>query len=49
MDGKCNFHKKKATYLIQEKYDCGSIYFESNDNGETWDYAGLSEDYESMY
>ena len=35
--------------LRLEKYDCGSIYFESNDNGETWDYTGLSEDYESMY
>ena len=35
--------------LRLEKYGCGSIYFESNDNGETWDYTGLSEDYESMY
>lgn len=31
--------------LRLEKYDCGSIYFESKDNGETWYYAGVSEDY----
>ena len=31
--------------LRLEKYDCGSIYFESNDNGKTWYYAGVSEDY----
>ena len=31
--------------LRLEKYDCGSIYFESNDNGETWHYIGVSEDY----
>ena len=30
--------------LRLEKYDCGSIYFESNDNGETWYYTGVSED-----
>ena len=30
--------------LRLEKYDCGSIYFESNDNGNTWYYAGVSED-----
>lgn len=31
--------------LRLEKYDCGSIYFESMDNGETWYYTGVSEDY----
>lgn len=31
--------------LRLEKYDCGSIYFESKDNGKTWYYAGVSEDY----
>lgn len=31
--------------LRLEKYDCGSIYFESKDNGETWYYTGVSEDY----
>lgn len=31
--------------LRLEKYDCGSIYFESRDNGETWYYTGVSEDY----
>lgn len=31
--------------LRLEKYDCGSIYFESRDNGETWYYVGVSEDY----
>ena len=31
--------------LRLEKYDCGSIYFESKDNGETWYYVGVSEDY----
>ena len=31
--------------LRLERYDCGSIYFESNDNGETWNYTGVSEDY----
>lgn len=31
--------------LRLEKYDCGSIYFESEDNGETWYYTGVSEDY----
>lgn len=31
--------------LRLEKYDCGSIYFESKDNGETWYYTDVSEDY----
>ena len=31
--------------LRLEKYDYGSIYFESRDNGETWYYTGVSEDY----
>ena len=31
--------------LRLERYDCGSIYFESNDNGEPWDYACVSENY----
>lgn len=31
--------------LRLEKYDCGSIYFESRDNGKTWYYTGVSEDY----
>ena len=31
--------------LRLEKYDCGSIYFESNNNGEIWHYVGVSGDY----
>ena len=31
--------------LRLERYNWGSIYFESNDNGETWNYTGVSEDY----
>ena len=35
--------------LSLEKYDCCRLYFESADNGETWYYTGVSEDYDIMY
>lgn len=30
--------------LSLEKYDCGKLYFESSNNGESWYYTGFSED-----
>ena len=32
------------TTLRLEKYDCPSILFESEDEGETWNYVGISEE-----
>ena len=37
------------TSLSLEKYDCCRIYFESEDLGETWNYTGVSKEYEEMY